>query len=159
VRFEVLVAGSVKITVFRHVALTQFSGKESEIVLWVWRKQIRLKCCKRPTIFWVYVGRRWMRTEKWYWNTSNMLKNNENIIFSVHYLLTKSRDSAVGIVIGNWLETRGIGGRVQVGSRIFTSSCLPDLPWGPPNVYPMDKWVSFPGGKATEVWSWPLTSN
>jgi hypothetical protein len=45
-----------------------------------------------------------------------------------------SRDSAVGIATGYWLGDRGVGVRVPVGSRFFTSACRPDRVWGPPKV-------------------------
>jgi hypothetical protein len=45
-----------------------------------------------------------------------------------------SRDSAVGIATGYGLDERGVGVRVPVGARIFTSPCRPDQLWGPPNL-------------------------
>jgi hypothetical protein len=45
-----------------------------------------------------------------------------------------SRDSAVGITTGYGLEDRGVGVRVPVGSRIFSSPRSPDLLCGPPNL-------------------------
>jgi hypothetical protein len=44
-----------------------------------------------------------------------------------------SRDSAVGIATGYGLDDRGVGVRVPVGSRIF-SSRRPDRLWGPTNL-------------------------
>jgi hypothetical protein len=41
-----------------------------------------------------------------------------------------SRDSAVGIVTGYRLDGRGVGIRVPVGSRIFSSPRRPDRLWG-----------------------------
>jgi hypothetical protein len=46
----------------------------------------------------------------------------------------KSRDSAVGIATGYWMDDRGIGVRVPVGSSIFNSLCRSDRLWGPPNL-------------------------
>jgi hypothetical protein len=61
------------------------------------------------------------------------------------------RDSAVGIAASYWLEDRGFGVRVSVGSRIFTSPCRPDRLWGPPNllsnVY-LSRGVKRPGREA-----------
>jgi hypothetical protein len=45
----------------------------------------------------------------------------------------RSRDSSVGIATGYGLDDRGVGVRVPVGSRIFSSPRLPDRLWGPPN--------------------------
>jgi hypothetical protein len=45
--------------------------------------------------------------------------------------LTGSRDSVVHIKTGYWLDDRGVGVRVSVGSRIFSSPRRPDWLWGP----------------------------
>jgi hypothetical protein len=45
-----------------------------------------------------------------------------------------SRDSAVGIVTGYGLDDRGVGVRVPVGSRTFSSPRRPDRLWGPPSL-------------------------
>jgi hypothetical protein len=45
-----------------------------------------------------------------------------------------SRDSAVGIATGYGLDDRGVGVRVPVGSRIFSSPRRPDRIWGPPSL-------------------------
>jgi hypothetical protein len=39
----------------------------------------------------------------------------------------RSRDSVVGIATGYWLDDRGVGVRVPVGSRIFSTSSRPAL--------------------------------
>jgi hypothetical protein len=44
------------------------------------------------------------------------------------------RGSVVGIATGYGLDNRGIGVRVPIGSRIFSSPHLPDWLWGPPNL-------------------------
>jgi hypothetical protein len=46
----------------------------------------------------------------------------------------RSRDSVVGIATGYGLDERGVGVRVPVGSRIFSSPIRPDRLWGPPNL-------------------------
>jgi hypothetical protein len=43
------------------------------------------------------------------------------------------RDSTVGIATGYGLDDRGLGVRVPVGSRIFSSPRRPDRLWGPPS--------------------------
>jgi hypothetical protein len=71
-----------------------------------------------------------------------------------------SRDSAVGIATSYWLDDRGVGVRVPVGSRIFTSPCRSQTGSGVhPTSYTMGTVGSFPGGKAAGAWSWQLTSN
>jgi hypothetical protein len=45
-----------------------------------------------------------------------------------------SRKNKVGIATGYGLGDRGVGVRVPVGSRIFSSPRLPDRLWGPPNL-------------------------
>jgi hypothetical protein len=71
------------------------------------------------------------------------------------WMYHKSRHSAVGIATGCGLDDRGVGVRVLVGSRIFSSPRRPDRLWSPPNLLSN----GYPGGKAAEAWSWPLTSN
>jgi hypothetical protein len=44
------------------------------------------------------------------------------------------RDSAVGIATGYGLEDRGVGVRIPVLSRNFSSLRRPDRLWGPPNL-------------------------
>jgi hypothetical protein len=51
----------------------------------------------------------------------------------ISYTLIRRRDSVVGIGVGYGLDDRGVGVRVPVGSRFF-SSCRPDRLWGPPNL-------------------------
>jgi hypothetical protein len=46
----------------------------------------------------------------------------------------RSRDSSVGIATGYGLDDRGVGVRVPVGSRIFSSTRRPDRLRGPPNL-------------------------
>jgi membrane-associated phospholipid phosphatase len=76
------------------------------------------------------------------------------------YKNCRSRGSAVGIATGYGLDDRGVGVRVPVGSRIFSSPLCPDRLWGLPNDHSKGYGGgSFPGGKAVGAWSWPLTSN
>jgi hypothetical protein len=44
------------------------------------------------------------------------------------------RDSSVGIATTYGLDDRGVGFRVPVGSRIFSSPRRPDRLWGPPSL-------------------------
>jgi hypothetical protein len=44
----------------------------------------------------------------------------------------RSQDSIVGIATGYGLDDWGVEVRVPVGSRILSSPCYPDWPWGPP---------------------------
>jgi hypothetical protein len=45
-----------------------------------------------------------------------------------------NRHSVVGTATGYGLDDRGIGVRVPVGSRIFSSPRRPDRLWGPPSL-------------------------
>jgi hypothetical protein len=46
----------------------------------------------------------------------------------------ENRDSAVGIATCYGLDDHGVGVRVPVGARIFTSPRSPDRLWGPPSL-------------------------
>jgi hypothetical protein len=78
-------------------------------------------------------------------------------------LCTKgSCDSVVSIErieTGYGLDDRGIGVRVPIGSRIFSSPCRPDRLWSPPNLLSNGYRGLFSVGKAAGAWSWPLTSS
>jgi hypothetical protein len=52
--------------------------------------------------------------------------------------------SVVGLATGYGLDERGVGVRIPVGSRIFTSPYRPDLHRGPPNLLPI-QWVTGAG--------------
>jgi hypothetical protein len=77
-------------------------------------------------------------------------KKNQSRSYLNHLVHTiyKSRDSVVGIATGYGLEDRGVGVRVPVGSRIFSSPRYPDRLWGPPNLLSNGHRGSFPGDKA-----------
>jgi hypothetical protein len=62
--------------------------------------------------------------------------------------LKESQDSAVGVATGYGLDDQGVGVRVPVVARIFTSPCRPDRLWGPPNLLSNGFWGPFRGGKA-----------
>jgi hypothetical protein len=74
-------------------------------------------------------------------------------IFSSHSL-----DSADGMATGYELDGRGVGVRAPVRWRFFSSPRRPDRFWSSLNPYPVDTGSSFPGGKCSGEWSWPLTS-
>jgi hypothetical protein len=61
-------------------------------------------------------------------------------------VLNLSRDSVVGIATGYGLDDRGVGVRVPVGARIFSSPRRPDGLWGPSNLLSNGYWGLFPRG-------------
>jgi hypothetical protein len=77
----------------------------------------------------------------------------------IFHLPHGSQDNTAGITTGYRLDNRGAGVQVLVGSRIFSSTRLPDQVWGAPSLLSSGYRDSFPGVKAAGAWSWPLTSN
>jgi hypothetical protein len=57
-----------------------------------------------------------------------------------------SRDSAVSIVTGYGLDDRGVGVRIPVGSRIFSSPQHPEWLWDPPSLLSNGYQGLFPWG-------------
>jgi hypothetical protein len=82
------------------------------------------------TLFW--------RTDKWSINLKDnpyhygtiFGQTNQFYIFLTTQSKKESRDGAVGIATGYGMDDRGVGVRVPVGVRIFTS-CRPDRLWSP----------------------------
>jgi hypothetical protein len=66
---------------------------------------------------------------------SLVIKHSDNFTFILPYVFLHywSRDSVVGIATGYGLDDRGVGVRIVVGSRIFSSPLRPDWLWGPPS--------------------------
>jgi hypothetical protein len=62
-------------------------------------------------------------------------------------ILVRFMYRAVGIATGYGLGDRGVGVRVLIEARIFTSR-RPEMLWGPSNPYSMGTGGSFSGGKA-----------
>jgi hypothetical protein len=54
--------------------------------------------------------------------------------FNSLFIYAGSRDSAVGMAIGYGLDTRGVGVRVSIGARLFSSPCLQGRFWGLPSL-------------------------
>jgi hypothetical protein len=71
----------------------------------------------------------------------------------------RRRDSVIVIETGYGLDDKGIGVRVPVGSRTFSSPCRPVWIWVHPTFYEMSNEGSFRRGKEAGAWSWPLTSS
>jgi hypothetical protein len=61
-------------------------------------------------------------------------------------IFNKSRDSAFGIATSYGLHDRGVGVRVPIGSRSFSSPRRPDRLCGSPNLLSNGYWGHFPRG-------------
>jgi hypothetical protein len=74
-------------------------------------------------------------------------------------MLSWSRDNVVGIASGYGLDDRGVGVRVPVGSRIFSTSSRPSLGSTQPSIQCVSG-VLYPGVKrqGREVYHSPPTS-
>jgi hypothetical protein len=73
------------------------------------------------------------------------------IIIVVIIIIIGSRDSTVGIASGYGLDGRGVGVRVLVVARFFSSSRRPNWFWGPPSLLYNGYRCFFPGGKTAGV--------
>jgi hypothetical protein len=82
---------------------------------------------------------------EWYRECNRMLKCN------ILYHCQTGAGIAVDIATGYGLDERGVGIRVPVGSRIFSSPRCPDRVWGPSNLLSIGYRGSFSGGKAAKV--------
>jgi hypothetical protein len=72
----------------------------------------------------------------------------------IHMLYRASRDNVVGMATGYGMDDRGVGIRVQLGLHVVQAGSRAH-----PASSPMRTGGSFPGGKATRAWNWPLLSN
>jgi hypothetical protein len=86
--------------------------------------------------------------------------DNEMYVYFGLHPPQNSRDSSVGIALGYRLDDRGSRIRFPAGAGNFSLHHRVQNGSGAhPASYPVGTGGSFPGGKAAEAWSWPLTSN
>jgi hypothetical protein len=74
----------------------------------------------------------WTITELWFSQQRRFILYSSLLVLQIKPSM--SRDSSVGIATGYGLNCRGVGVRVPVGSRIFSSPPRPDRLCGPPNL-------------------------
>jgi hypothetical protein len=86
------------------------------------------------------------------WPMAKLKQKGQNMDYNIcatFYIVLnhcRSLDSVVGIATVYGLDDRGVGVRVPVGSRIFSSPRRPDRPWGLPNFLSNGYWGLFPRG-------------
>jgi hypothetical protein len=68
-------------------------------------------------------------------------------LYRFYKTVVTAKVSVVGIAIGYWLDDRGVGGRIPIGSRIFASSIVQTGSGVHPTSYTMGTGGSFPGLK------------
>jgi hypothetical protein len=83
-----------------------------------------------------------------WWGRVNYIMLWERLNFLAYFFLTSFWGSIVGIEIGYGLDDRGVGVRVPLGSRIFSSPRRPDRLWDPPSLLSNGYGDSILGGKA-----------
>jgi hypothetical protein len=74
------------------------------------------------------------------------LSNNRFKFFFSYVPMTRRRGGVVGIANDYGLDNRGVGVRVPLGSRIFSSPYRPDRFWGPPSLLSNGYRGIFPRG-------------
>jgi hypothetical protein len=65
---------------------------------------------------------------------SNTFTLNPGILYIYIYIDILNLASVVGIATSYWLDDTGVGVRVPVAARIFSSPRRPDRLWSPPNL-------------------------
>jgi hypothetical protein len=83
------------------------------------------------------------------WNECYIIRGHPNVVqYDTFCNDKRSRDSSVGIATSYRLDDRGVGVRIPMMSRIFSSSSRPVRLWGPPKLLSSCYRELFPGGKA-----------
>jgi hypothetical protein len=91
-------------------------------------------------LYWRFGGTRYLHLKGWIFHLGfegeGMFLQNFGIRCDLYnvWRLIKRRDGTVGVATGYGLDDRGVGVRVAVKSRIFSSPCCPDQLWGPPSL-------------------------
>jgi hypothetical protein len=78
----------------------------------------------------------------------SVVRHTFNTFLKWYWKFERSRDSVVGIATGYGLNDRGVGVRVAVGLRIFSSPRRPDRLWCLPNLLSNGYRGIFPQGQS-----------
>jgi hypothetical protein len=113
----------------------------------------------RNMSWWIFYNKHVLSKTTWNVQVLKCCIQLRSMVSPWRYFCCWSRDSVVGIATGYGVDDRGVGVRVPVGSRIFSSLRRLDRLWCPLHLLSNGYRGSFPGGKVAGSSSWLLISS